>query len=63
MKNNIFQKMTAILPVMAFVAISVMTIAPHANAAEGWETDLEKAKATAKAGGKSLLINFTGSDW
>jgi len=55
--------MTAILPVMAFVAISVMTIAPHANAAEGWETDLEKAKATAKAGGKSLLINFTGSDW
>lgn len=63
MKIRIFQKMTAILPVIALVAISALTLAPQANAAEGWETDLAKAKATAKASGKMLLIDFTGSDW
>ncbi len=28
-----------------------------------WVTDFEKAKATAAAEGKDLLIDFTGSDW
>lgn len=63
MKNRTLQKMTAILPIIALVAISAFTLAPKANAAEGWETDLEKAKATAKASSRPLLINFTGSDW
>lgn len=63
MRNRTFLKMTAVLPLIALVAISSFALAPKANAAEGWETDLEKAKATAKASDKSLLINFTGSDW
>ena len=28
-----------------------------------WMLDIEKAKATAKAEGKDIFINFTGSDW
>ncbi len=63
MKKHSLQKMTAIFSVIALVAISMFALAPKANAGEGWETDLQKAKATAKAGDKSLLINFTGSDW
>lgn len=30
---------------------------------DGWNTDLEKAKATAKAENKHILIDFSGSDW
>lgn len=63
MKNQPFIKLTTIIPVIALMAISVFAIIPKANAGEGWETDLEKAKATAKASGKSLLLDFTGSDW
>lgn len=29
----------------------------------GWQTDFEIASATAKAEGKHLLIDFSGSDW
>ena len=32
-------------------------------AAKVWLTDFEKAKQTAGAEGKDLLINFAGSDW
>ncbi len=32
-------------------------------AGEGWTSDFEAAKTTAVAEEKSLLINFTGSDW
>jgi thioredoxin-related protein len=46
------------LMVMAAVAISA-----GAFATEGWETDFEKAKATAKAENKHILIDFSGSDW
>lgn len=28
-----------------------------------WYTDMEKAKADAASQGKTLLLNFTGSDW
>ncbi len=28
-----------------------------------WETDFEAAKAKAKASGKPMLLDFTGSDW
>ena len=31
--------------------------------AEGWETNIEKAKNIAKTTNKSILIKFTGSDW
>ncbi len=30
---------------------------------DGWNTDFEGAKATAKAEGKYMLIDFSGSDW
>ena len=32
-------------------------------AAGGWETDFENALAKAKAEGKHMLIDFSGSDW
>jgi thioredoxin-related protein len=36
-------------------------LAAHAEAQ--WLTDLEKAQAKAKAEGKMVLLDFTGSDW
>ena len=32
-------------------------------AGDGWLTDLDEAKAIAKAENKAILIEFTGSDW
>ncbi len=29
----------------------------------GWETDFKKALATAKASGKYIMLDFSGSDW
>lgn len=46
------------LTVVAAVAISA-----SAFAAEGWLTDFEKAKTTAKEQNKHILIDFSGSDW
>ena len=31
--------------------------------AAAWSTDLARAQARAKAEGKAVLLNFTGSDW
>ena len=66
-------------PVLGAALVAVATIgtsgpsvaeeAPAAPAAENgthgvaWERDWTKATARAKAEGKDLLINFTGSDW
>jgi len=36
---------------------------PTAQAAEGWLVDFEKAKAQAAKEEKSILMEFTGSDW
>jgi thioredoxin-related protein len=36
---------------------------PTAQADEGWVVDFEKAKAQAAKEGKSILMEFTGSDW
>ena len=41
----------------------VLATATGAFAGEGWETDFEKAKAAARAQGKYILIDFSGSDW
>ncbi|MDE2657762.1 MAG: thioredoxin family protein, partial [Verrucomicrobiota bacterium] len=38
-----------------------MTVAAQAD--EGWIVDFEKAKAQAAKEGKSILMEFTGSDW
>lgn len=44
--------------ILASVAVSA-----GAFASEGWETNFEKASAKAKAEGKHVLIDFSGSDW
>lgn len=36
---------------------------PAAQAADGWLVDFDKAKAQAAKEGKSILMEFTGSDW
>jgi thioredoxin-related protein len=43
--------------------VAAAVISTGAMAAEGWETDFEKAKAQAKEEGKHILIDFSGSDW
>jgi uncharacterized protein YyaL (SSP411 family) len=47
---------------LALSALLLLTTSANA-AAEGWTEDFEAAKAQAKAEGKDLLIDFTGSDW
>ena len=41
----------------------MLALASSAFAAEGWETNFEKAKTAAAKDNKDLLIDFTGSDW
>ena len=45
------------------IAIVMITATSALAADAGWVTDFEAAKASAKADGKYLLVNFTGSDW
>lgn len=40
-----------------------LTLVLNATAAEGWLTNIDKAKEEAKVSGKALLVKFTGSDW
>ncbi len=50
---------------LALLTVGVTSLAAPAlaNTLEGWSTDLEKALADAKTGNKSVLVEFTGSDW
>ena len=49
---------------LASVTVGVAALSASAFAtAEGWSTDLEKAFAKAKTEKKSVLVEFTGSDW
>lgn len=45
------------------IMLTAVTISVGAFAADGWETDYQKAKAQAKRENKYLLIDFSGSDW
>ena len=45
------------------IMLAAMTVGAGAFASEGWETDFEKASAKAKAEGKHMLVDFSGSDW
>lgn len=45
------------------VGVAALTSSAFANVPEGWTTDLEKAFKQAKAEKKSVLVEFTGSDW
>jgi len=42
---------------------TAVALSASAFAAEGWETDLDKAIEKARAEKKSVLVEFTGSDW
>lgn len=52
--------MKAITWLASFTAIA---LSASAFAAEGWQTDLDKAIEQAKTEKKSVLVEFTGSDW
>ena len=45
------------------VGVAALTATAFATTPEGWSTDLDKAFAKAKAENKSVLVEFTGSDW
>lgn len=45
------------------MVVAAVAMSAGAFASAGWETDFEKAKATAKEQGKHILIDFSGSDW
>ncbi len=44
-------------------AIPALTLSAMAEAKEGWMTDLNKAIELAVKENKSVLVEFTGSDW
>ena len=45
------------------VVLAAVAMSAGAFASEGWETDFDKAAAKAKAEGKYMLVDFSGSDW
>lgn len=47
----------------ATVSVAALSASAFASIPEGWSTDLEKAFKDAKAQDKSVLVEFTGSDW
>jgi len=59
-KSHQYYSRNALLAV-GTAAILSLTVA--AQAYEGWVVDFEKAKAQAAKEGKSILMEFTGSDW
>ena len=48
---------------MVIALLAGLLLVSVSRAAEAWETDWEKAKATAAKDGKDILMDFTGSDW
>jgi thiol:disulfide interchange protein len=45
------------------MGVAALTASAFASTPEGWSTDLDQAFAKAKAEKKSVLVEFTGSDW
>lgn len=54
--------MKAIKQVLA-ATFAIATLAGTAFAGKGWETNIETAVAKAKKENKSVMVEFTGSDW
>jgi len=48
---------------LAVGAAAILSLSVNSQAADGWLVDFEKAKAKAAKEGKSILMEFTGSDW
>jgi thioredoxin-related protein len=44
-------------------SFTAVALTASAIAAEGWQTDLDKAIEQARKENKSVLVEFTGSDW
>ena len=55
--QNIMQKFLII------TFLSLLGLQASLSAGEGWTTDFKAAQAQAKAEGKPLFLEFTGSDW
>ena len=53
---------TILKPLCAMVS-AVACVAGFSSAAEGWSTDFNAGLATAAAEGRTVLVEFTGSDW
>jgi thiol:disulfide interchange protein len=45
------------------MGVAALSASAFASTPEGWSTDLDQAFAKAKAEKKSVLVEFTGSDW
>lgn len=45
------------------VGVAALTSSAFASTPAGWSTDLDKAFEKAKIENKSVLVEFTGSDW
>jgi thiol:disulfide interchange protein len=45
------------------MGVAALTAPAFASTLEGWSTNLDEALATAKKEKKSVLVEFTGSDW
>ncbi len=50
-------------PIKTIATLLIASASLATATVKGWTTDFEAAKAQAKKEGKSLLIDFTGSDW
>ncbi len=57
------KKITLILLTLLFTVIACSDNKTQTTDDLNWTTDLEKAIETAKTENKSVLVNFTGSDW
>jgi len=51
-----------LFPLFTTTALLLLA-AIRSDGSAGWSTDLTKAQAQARAEGKAVLVNFTGSDW
>lgn len=49
--------------VVAGIVAGILMLVCMAAEAKNWETDFEKALSAAKALGKYMLLDFSGSDW
>jgi protein disulfide-isomerase len=52
-----------IMKKLLLTTIAALSLGALTVQASDWQTDLPKAQAQAKAENKTVLINFTGSDW
>ena len=59
---NLIHKLTR-KAALAVGAAAILSLPLNSQAADGWLVDFEKAKVQAAKEGKSILMEFTGSDW